>query len=71
MKRKLQYALIALFLLTIVFASLAAEKAQAATCGDGKNFSFDISGLSDRMQASAVFTAAEYKGDLYFVCLLH
>ena len=65
MKRKLICSSLVLFMLAVVMAAIPARKAQAALEGNGKDFSFDISGLSDKMQAAAVFTAAEYKGEGY------
>lgn len=42
-------------------------KAEAAVREDVGDFTFDISGLSEKMQAGAVFTGIEHDGDLYFI----
>lgn len=42
-------------------------KAEAAVREDVGNFTFDISGLNEKMQTGAVFTGIEHDGDLYFI----
>ena len=67
MKKKLIISAIALILSVTVLVMFPAVKSRAAAGECSKEFSFDISGLSEKMQAGAVFSGIEYKDDLYFI----
>ena len=67
MKKLFALGTVIICLIILICLNLPSEKANAAVHDASTRISFDISKLNDKMQAGAVFTGVEYKGDLYFI----
>ena len=67
MKKLFALGTVIICLIILICLNLPSEKANAAVNDASTRISFDISKLNDKMQAGAVFTGVEYKGDLYFI----